>query len=316
MASNREAASIPALVLMYGVEENKRRLLNKDAVIVGRARGCDIVLDAPDISTLHCVVTRTSGGYTIRDCGSRAGTRLNGDSIQEATIRDGDVVQIGPFSFEVSIPARDSAKVLVRPARLDHLDRSRRNLTRLALNLRRKLNESDGEESASSTNHIDLRQKASGLRQRVRDYEQRRSQLEQEERELAEGRELLACEQAQLEERAAAFTKKEQAFAQECVQRQEQLNQAAIKIEKRRAEVEASLIERQEQLQRAERLLAQDRQAFDSEVAAFQHRERDHERRSEELERALQQMSQDASAERAAFEEQSDYLQRSSARQR
>src|SRR4051812_4398221 len=94
----------PALVLLYGNSEKKRRLLDRDVLIVGRARGCDIGLDAPDVSSLHCVITRGPYGYTVRDCGSRAGTRLNGDAVEEATLRDEDVLQVGPFSFRVHLP--------------------------------------------------------------------------------------------------------------------------------------------------------------------------------------------------------------------
>src|SRR5947209_4703951 len=49
----------PALELLYGSCEKKRRVLDRDVLIVGRARGCDIGLEAPDVSSLHCVITRS-----------------------------------------------------------------------------------------------------------------------------------------------------------------------------------------------------------------------------------------------------------------
>src|ERR1700719_4264401 len=94
----------PALILMYGDAARKRRPLSRDAVTIGRARGCDIWLDAPDVSSLHCVITRSGDGFHLRDCASRSGTRLNGDGVGEAALQDRDILQIGPFSFRVFLP--------------------------------------------------------------------------------------------------------------------------------------------------------------------------------------------------------------------
>ncbi len=131
-----------ALVLIFGTSgaADRRYPLDRDALIIGKGRGCDLVLDAPDISTIHCVVTRNAGGYTVRDCESRSGTKLNGDRVREATLHDGDLVQIGPFSFRVLVPAqRVAGPVRDAAARLLRLERKRRNLAKLALNLRRCL---------------------------------------------------------------------------------------------------------------------------------------------------------------------------------
>ncbi len=59
---------------------------------------------APEISTLHCLLYRTAEGYRVRDCGSRTGTRVNGDVPRPGVLAAGDVLQIGPFSFTVTIP--------------------------------------------------------------------------------------------------------------------------------------------------------------------------------------------------------------------
>src|SRR5262245_45755934 len=93
------------LVVTYGTTPNKHRPLNQPVTVLGRARGCDIGLEAPDVSSVHCVIYRQGGGLRIRDCASRAGTRLNGEAVQEAPLRDGDTLQIGPFSFRVDLPA-------------------------------------------------------------------------------------------------------------------------------------------------------------------------------------------------------------------
>jgi pSer/pThr/pTyr-binding forkhead associated (FHA) protein len=130
-----------ALVPLHAAAEQRGRTLDRDVILIGRARGADIGLDAPDVSSLHCVVWKTSVGYQIRDCGSRAGTHVNGELVKESFLHDGDVLQVGRFSFRVALPA-SPPKAALREARSKHLERSRRNLTRLALALRRRLRES------------------------------------------------------------------------------------------------------------------------------------------------------------------------------
>src|SRR5882724_10463526 len=83
--------SQPALLLVFGTAgaTNKRFCLNHDSLIIGKGRGCDLILEAPDISSIHCVVTRNAGGYAVRDCDSRSGLKVNGDRLKEATLHDG-----------------------------------------------------------------------------------------------------------------------------------------------------------------------------------------------------------------------------------
>ena len=139
--SKGETKGLPALIPLHTGADQRKRPLDRDVILIGRARGADIGLDAPDVSSVHCVVWKSSVGLQLRDCGSRAGTHVNGDVIKESVLHDGDVLQVGLFSFRVEIP-KGSAKVTLREARSKHVERSRRNLARLALALRRRLRES------------------------------------------------------------------------------------------------------------------------------------------------------------------------------
>jgi chromosome segregation ATPase len=187
----------PALVLVYGDANAKHRYLDRDALLVGRARGCDLGLDANDISSLHCVITRGDGRYQVRDCQSRAGTKVNGNAVREQQLVDGDLLQIGPFSFRVHLPAGCSARPLPpqRDPRLDRLERSRRRFAQIALQQRKllqqaKKNVGDTEENASPG----LKKQLSSLRARVSEYDRRSRVLEDAERDLARDREILQCE--------------------------------------------------------------------------------------------------------------------------
>ena len=104
VASTPVGAEEPALVVAFGATANKRRVLSKHATLVGRNRGCDIRVDSPEVSGLHCLISRHPGGLTLRDCDSKSGVIVNGQPVRECELRDGDQLQIGPFSFIVSLP--------------------------------------------------------------------------------------------------------------------------------------------------------------------------------------------------------------------
>jgi pSer/pThr/pTyr-binding forkhead associated (FHA) protein len=272
---NRKDVPQAALHLMFSNAPNSIRPLSREATIIGRARTCDIILDAADISTLHCVITRNSGGFSIRDCGSRAGLRINGDIVAEGTLHDGDVLQIGPFSFRVTLPPREKESSSVRDLRLRHLDQSRRNLARLALTLRRRLAKQQAKAkfdvSKQSDYQRDLSEKASGLRLRVQDYERRLADLELAEREVSRDRELLNREfdelrgqslrtEQEIAQRREEFEKQLRSRHQEQKQAEEELRreQGRVAAERDRLNMDRKKLE--EHLLKQDTLLAQERE--------------------------------------------------------
>ncbi len=185
--------SQPALMILFGSRGKNHWPLDAEVVTLGRARGCDIGLDAPEISSLHCLIWRSGAGLQLRDCGSRAGTLINGEPIVEALLHDGDVLQVGSFCFRLYLPA-PAGKLKAPEARLRHLERSRHNLARLALSLRRRLRELSRGPLSSGPDPGALSHKASGLRLQFRAIQQRSQQLDQAERDLSRDKELLEWE--------------------------------------------------------------------------------------------------------------------------
>lgn len=180
----------PRLLPLFGGIDKKPRFLDKDVMAVGRARGCDITLDANEVSAIHCLFYRAVSGFRVRDSGSRTGTRLNGSAVKNSAMADGDVLQIGPFSFEVKLPESLSppatAAAAHEPQILERVQNSRRNLVRLALHMRRKLRQGPAANG--------LNDKVADLKAKIRQYDQRLGQLEQSELELVAERQQLEKE--------------------------------------------------------------------------------------------------------------------------
>ena len=64
--------------------------------ILGRAKGCDIVVDFPTVSRTHAVLTRyDDGSWSITDIGSRGAVTLNGEPVQMAAVNYGDTISLG-----------------------------------------------------------------------------------------------------------------------------------------------------------------------------------------------------------------------------
>jgi DNA-binding NtrC family response regulator len=84
--------------------------------VIGSGASCDLVIDDPYVSTVHCIVERqTSGALVVRDRGSRNGTRVNGSVVEGAELRAGSALGIGRTSL-VAVAARDG-----RPRAIDLL---------------------------------------------------------------------------------------------------------------------------------------------------------------------------------------------------
>jgi hypothetical protein len=237
--------SKPALILDHGTGAKRHWVLDQDALVIGRARGSDLGLDASDVSSLHCVITRRADGFRIRDCGSRAGTRVNGVKIRDERLDDGDLLQVGPFSFHVHLPGggHHAARPAADERLIERLQRSRRNLARQALRLRQRVRQQRGRPADVPAK---VREEAANLRARVCEYEQRLRLLEEGERDLSRDRELLCQEQV-------ALQKDVRLFDEEFTTRRAALEAQLAKVEQGRQEVEqeqARLARWQEELTR------------------------------------------------------------------
>ena len=189
-----------ALIVTYGNTTHKHVPLDRDLVVLGRTNVCDLSLVSPEVAPVHCVIQKTPQGWRIRDCsGGRHATRVNGQVVQENTLHDSDVLQIGTFTFEVRLPSSRPTPIMGSvpavndglAARLKRLQRSRRNLARLALKQRQRVRKNAPLPPALA----ELERHAESLRNLQRDYEtlvkaseERLRELEKTEREVCDER--------------------------------------------------------------------------------------------------------------------------------
>jgi pSer/pThr/pTyr-binding forkhead associated (FHA) protein len=73
-------------------------------VTIGRLEENDIRVDSSSVSSRHAEMTRTDGGYELRDLGSTNGIKLDGKLVTHVALRDGMKVELGEvvFGFELS----------------------------------------------------------------------------------------------------------------------------------------------------------------------------------------------------------------------
>jgi predicted component of type VI protein secretion system len=87
--------------------------LQRPVLLIGRHPECDVRIDLAKISRRHCCVALAYDRVLVRDLGSHNGVRVNGRVVQEATLRVGDEVAIGPLIYRLFADAQEP--VAARP---------------------------------------------------------------------------------------------------------------------------------------------------------------------------------------------------------
>jgi pSer/pThr/pTyr-binding forkhead associated (FHA) protein len=104
------------LVLFKKNGEQKAFPLPSSVTVIGRRHNCDLCIPLMSVSKRHCQLNHDGGILRIRDLGSRNGTILNGKPINEAVVRAGDSIGIGPLAFVFQIDGKP--ETINRPQQL------------------------------------------------------------------------------------------------------------------------------------------------------------------------------------------------------
>jgi pSer/pThr/pTyr-binding forkhead associated (FHA) protein len=92
------------LKVIEGAKAGSKVAVKKDRFLIGRSPKCHLSAGSTAISRQHSVIMRHDGKVTVRDLGSRNGTRVNGKKItEEVELSSGDELVVGPLKFMVTI---------------------------------------------------------------------------------------------------------------------------------------------------------------------------------------------------------------------
>lgn len=97
--------SQPHFLVLYGPDRGNMLMIQKPAMSIGRSEDNDLVLHDPAVSSHHAMLYYDGVTMLIQDQGSRNGTWVNGELIQEACeLRDEYLVKLGDTLLRVRIP--------------------------------------------------------------------------------------------------------------------------------------------------------------------------------------------------------------------
>jgi len=94
-----DSASRAILVAIAGPATGDTFRIDELRAVIGRDEGNSVALPDPSVSRRHCELRRTDCGWTVHDLGSFNGTFLNGESVREAELQDGDRIRAGETEF-------------------------------------------------------------------------------------------------------------------------------------------------------------------------------------------------------------------------
>lgn len=104
-ATSRRVKSLPKITVILPDERPRVYELEAEYTHVGRASGNEIPVSDLAVSNRHCIFILNGSDVIVRDLNSSNGTVVNGQTISEAVLRPGDVIQIGgvQMKFEPAV---------------------------------------------------------------------------------------------------------------------------------------------------------------------------------------------------------------------
>jgi len=104
VASGFQEAPGGAAVGSLFLEDGRRVEVGELPLGIGRMPECDVAVSDPNVSRKHAEVRRQGTGFVVVDLGSTNGTRVNGATVKERLLNNGDEITVGAtkLRFEAS----------------------------------------------------------------------------------------------------------------------------------------------------------------------------------------------------------------------
>ncbi len=77
--------------------------VDRPDTLIGRHTEADIRLPLPDVSRRHCRLLFIEGGWQVVDLNSLNGIKVNGETVLEVPLVQGDLLRIGGFTFAIDL---------------------------------------------------------------------------------------------------------------------------------------------------------------------------------------------------------------------
>jgi pSer/pThr/pTyr-binding forkhead associated (FHA) protein len=103
-----------SLVMFTEKGEKRSFPIESEKVVIGRTSQADIQIPLEEISRRHTEIQVAGDKLIVRDLGSSNGTYANNRRVQEAQLRAGETLTVGPVVFTVLV---DGKPTVIKPVR-------------------------------------------------------------------------------------------------------------------------------------------------------------------------------------------------------
>ena len=91
------------LVMFRPNGQRKEFIVENDVTVIGRGEGCNLRAPLENISRRHCEISVEGDEITVKDLASSNGTYVNNKRVNEAPLKAGDRLVLGPVVFTVQV---------------------------------------------------------------------------------------------------------------------------------------------------------------------------------------------------------------------
>jgi pSer/pThr/pTyr-binding forkhead associated (FHA) protein len=96
-----------------GGGDARRVILEQNPFRIGRAEVSDLRIESVQVSREHAEIVERNGMWLVRDLGSTNGTQVNGKSIKETLLSDGDILRIAETELTFVVSAASQFQRMV-----------------------------------------------------------------------------------------------------------------------------------------------------------------------------------------------------------